>query len=102
MNFDDYATDTQALTRDSYGLLTPIAQLTRWINRARYLCALKTGCIEKLIAGNCPAGSSSVPNNAIPGAAQPGNKLSQSFQTIANVEKYSYAYANQFLLANNP
>lgn len=102
MNFSDYVTDTQALTRDSNALLTPLSQLTRWINRARYLCCLHTGCIERLIAGNCPSGTSSVPGYAIPDAAQPGNKLSQSFQTIANVEKYPFAYANKFLRANYP
>ena len=77
------------------------AQLLRWINHARYYTCLKTGCIEILVAGNCPSGSSAVPGSLIPGAGQPGQNGVQSFQTIANVEKYPFAYANQFLKANN-
>lgn len=101
MNLEDYIIDTQSLMRDGNALLTPLTQLTRWINQARYDVCLRTGCIEVLVAGNCPAGTSAVPGFAIPNAAQPGNNLAQSFQTIAGVEKYPYGYANQFVRANN-
>lgn len=101
MDLNGYITDTQALMRDNLALLTPLPQLTRWINQARYDICLRTGCIEVLVAGNCPAGTSSVPGYALPNAAQPGNNLAQSFQTIAGVEKYPYGYANQFIKYNN-
>ena len=101
MNLTDYITDTQSLMRDMNALLTPENQLIRWINNARYDICLRTGCIEVLVSGNCPAGSSSVPGYALPNAAQPGNNLAQAFQTIAEVEMYSYGYANQFIKANN-
>jgi hypothetical protein len=100
-NLSDYQTDTLSLIRDTNSLFNSPAQLLRWINKARYDTCLKTGCIEILVAGNCPSGSSAVPGTMIPGASQPGQNTVQSFQTIANVEKYSYAYANQFLRANN-
>lgn len=100
-NLTDYLTDTTSLTRDSSYLLLSKTQLTRWINAARHHIALTTGCIEILISGNCPAGTTAVPGSAVPGAAQPGNNLVQSFQTLAGVEKYPYAYANPYLRANN-
>jgi hypothetical protein len=100
-NLSDYITDTQSLMRDQYNLLTPLPQLIRWINQARSRTCLKTGCIEILIAGNCPSGTSAVPNSLVPSAAQPGQNSVQKFQTIADCELYSYAYANQFLRANN-
>lgn len=97
----DYQTDTSQLLRDTNNMLTPLAQLNRWIHAARRQTAIKTGCIEVLIAGNCAAGTSAVPGTAVVGAAQPGNNSVQLFQTIANVEKYPYAYALPFLRANN-
>lgn len=100
-NLQSYIQDTQSLLRDTNGLLTPVSQLTRWINQARYNTALETSCIEILVAGNCPAGTCAVPGQAIVGAAQPGNNLVQAFQTIANVEKYPYSYATPFIQANN-
>lgn len=101
MDLSQYILDTQALMRDSNFLLTSQAQLIRWINQARYDICLKTGAIEVLVAGNCPAGTSCVPGFAQPNACQPGNNLAQSFQTIAGVEKYPYAYANNFIKYNN-
>lgn len=101
-NLQDYLIDTSQLLRDTNNMLTTQTQLIRWINAARNQTALKTGCIECLIAGNCASGTSAVPGTAIVGAAQPGNNSVQLFQTIANVEKYPYGYATPFLKANNP
>lgn len=98
----DYIIDTQQLLRDTNGMLTTQTQLIRWINEARTKTCQMTGCLEALISGNCPSGVSAVPGQAIVGASQPGNNTVQSFQTIANVEKYPYAYATPFLQANNP
>jgi len=100
MDLQSYIIDTQALMRDQNGLLTPVSQLIRWINNARYDICLRTGCIEVLVSGNCPAGTSAVPGSALPNAVQPGNNLAIAFQTIAGVEMYPYGYANQFIKAN--
>jgi hypothetical protein len=100
-NLIDYQNDTSEFLRDTNHLLTSLPVLNRWINAARNQTALKTGCIECLIAGNCAIGTSAVPGTAIVGTAQPGNNSVQLFQTIAGVEKYPYAYATPFLQANN-
>lgn len=101
-NLQDYQTDTSQLLRDSNNMLTTLTQLNRWINLARRDVCLVTGCLEALVAGNCASGTSAVPGTAIVGGAQPGNNTYQLFQTIANLEKYPYAYATPFLRANNP
>jgi hypothetical protein len=101
-NLQDYITDTSEFLRDSNNLLTTLTQLTRWINLARRDVCLMTGCLEALVSGNCPSGVSAIPGFAVVGAAQPGQNTVQGFQTIANVEKYPYAYATPFLQANNP
>ncbi len=100
-NLQSYIIDTQALMRDQNFLLTSQTQLIRWINKARYDVCLKTGCIEVLVSGNCPAGSSSVPGYAMPNAAQPGNNIATACQTISGVEMMPYGFFNQFIQANN-
>ena len=97
----DYLTDTANLLRDSNNLFTSRAALTRYINLARNQVAKQTGCIPALITGRAPFGNASNPGTFIPGGAQPGSPLLQSFTTLAGVEKYSYGYAVPFLKANN-
>lgn len=102
VTLSEYLIDTSQLLRDTNFMLTSETQLIRWINAARNQTALKTGCIEALVAGNCPSGVSAVPGQAVVGAACPGNNTVQSFQTIINTERYPYSYATPFLQANNP
>lgn len=98
----DYLIDTSQLLRDTNFMLTTEAQLIRWINEARTKTCQMTGCLEALVYGNCPSGVSAIPGQMVVGATQPGNNTTQAFQTLPNVEKYSYAYATPFIQANNP
>ena len=102
VSLSDYQTDTLQLLRDTNSLLTTPAQLLRWINLARNQTCLMTGCLEVLVAGNCPLGTSAVPGSLVVGGGIPGSKGVQLFQTIAGLEKYPYAYATPFIQANNP
>jgi len=101
VRLSDYIQYTRDLLNDSAGLYVPLPQLIRYINRARYRVALHTGCIRKLISGNAPFGNSAQAGSFIPGAAQAGSSPVTSFQTIAGVEKYSYAFANAYLRQSN-
>lgn len=98
----NYINDTQALLHDTSGLFTPVSQLTRWINQARRQVAYRTACLRVLVAGNAAWGSGAEPGVLTPGAALPnqsqgGNAAYPTFTTIANVERYPFAYANPII-----
>jgi len=101
LNF--YLNDAAALLHDQSFLFTNQGQLTRWVNEARRQCAMRTGCVRRLISGQSAFGASAQAGALIPGGAQPG-ALSGAFplayangyasqnalQTIPGVERYPY------------
>jgi hypothetical protein len=109
----DYLLDTTDILRDSSMQFTTQAQLTRYINRARNEVAKRTACLEAVVQGQSPFGTSAQPGNMIPGAfipgtlpgSNPGNSneagatatASNQFVTIPGVELYTYNYGNPFL-----
>jgi len=111
----DYKLDTLALLRDSGSQFTSDQMLTRYINLARVEIAKRSACLQAVITGQSPFGTTSQPGNAIPGAMVPGmlpntaasnansagaaSTASNNFVTIPGVELYSYQYAKPFLQA---
>lgn len=105
MRLVDYLTDTKSLIKDRNSVFWSTAELTRFVNQARYQISLMAGCIQILIPGNALAGASAVPSasgsgTAVPGGATPGSS-NQAFQTITGQEKYSFGYANAYARAQN-
>ena len=112
---NDYVIETQDLLRDSNSQFTSLAQLTRYINRARREVAKRSACLEAVVSGQAPFGTSAQPGNAIPGAVIPGTlpgsasgnsnepgavaTSSNTFVTIPGVELYTYNFANPYLQA---
>jgi hypothetical protein len=105
-----YIRDTAELLNDENHLFWSVPQLTRYVNRGRYRIAQATQCIRCLITGQAPWGTSAQPGSIIPGAmvpgtlpaGYPGTTLStdtNTFQTIAGVERYTFDYAKPFLQA---
>ena len=105
MGWSTYQQDTSALLNDLNYQFVSQPQLTRWINEARRQCALRSGCIMRLISGQSAFGASAQPGQAIPGATQPGalpgafpagvgilvaNAATNSLQTIPGVERYPF------------
>jgi len=86
-------TGTQALLRDNLGLLTPVSQLTNWINEARRQVAQLSGCLERLATGKAPFGNAATPGYMVPGGATPGSQFLSTFTTINGQEKYPYSMA---------
>ena len=72
MKLSLYINDTKQLLGDTYGSFYSAAQLLRWINESRRQCAMRTGCVRRLITGQAAFGASAQPGSAIPGAMQPG------------------------------
>lgn len=109
----DYVRDTSELLRDTNLQFTTEAALKRYINLARREIAKRSACLEALVTGQSPFGTSAQPGYFIPGAAIPGmlpgsaadnsnepgsaSTTSNGFVTISGVELYSYEYANPFL-----
>lgn len=93
----NYIQETQWLLRDSNGLLTQPDQLKYWINRGRRQIAKLTSCMRALIPGNAPFGAAANPGAMIPGGFSPGSDPASSFNTLVGVERYSFAYANDYL-----
>jgi len=109
----DYLRNTSELLRDSGNQFTTTAALGRYINLARTEIAKRSACLEALITGQAPFGTSSQAGYAIPGATIPGmlpgsfpnntnepgaaSTTSNGFTTIPGVELYTYSYANPFL-----
>jgi len=71
MKLSEYQNDTSALLRDTGFYFNSQFQITRWINEARRLLAMRTGCINRLITGQSAFGASAQPGYAIPEAMQP-------------------------------
>jgi hypothetical protein len=97
-----YIVDTQRLIRDRSAIITPVAELTDYINEGRRLVCRITGCLRALIAGNAPFGGGFTPGvGATPGAMTPGIEDTSvtTFATIPSVEKYHFDYARPFLQA---
>ena len=117
MALSNYIADTRDLLRDANGLFWSDAQLTRYINLARYQLCKITACLPILISGQSPFGSTSQAGFSIPGATIPGmlpgntpgaqnasgavSTSSNGFNTIPGVECYPYSYGNRFLQAAN-
>jgi hypothetical protein len=71
MRLSLYLNDTAALINDpSYSFVSKF-QMTRWINEARRLLAMETGCIRRLISGQSAFGAQSQAGQSIPSATQP-------------------------------
>lgn len=100
-----YITDTRAILNDRLGMFTDRDQLIRWINQGRRQVAKVTGCLSVLVPGNAPLGSVSNPGTGSPGGmvagADPGSDSATGFFTIPNVEKYPFAFANDYLRQYN-
>lgn len=105
-----YQQDARALLRDNAGIFLPTTQLNRYINEGRSQAARRTGCIRRLLSGLSAYGTSAQPGFAVPGAMVPGalpggttgfnNASANLFQTIPNVEAYSFqGFGNSFLRA---
>lgn len=84
MKLSEYQNDTTALLRDGGYYFNSQFQVTRWINEARRLLAMRTGCILRLVTGQSAFGATSQPGYAIPGATQP-DALPQAFPYGANM-----------------
>ena len=93
MQLSQYITDTQSLLHDNLGLLTPVSQLTTWINEARRQVAYSTGCINLLATGLSPNGNAAQPGSMVPGGFTPGSPPTPPFNTIVNQEKYPFSMA---------
>ena len=72
MKLSEYLNDTAQLMNDPTYSFTSQFQMTRWINEARRLLAMRTGCIRRLIAGQSAFGAGDQAGIAIPGGVQPG------------------------------
>ncbi len=72
MRLNDYLNDTSVLMGDVTFSFNSKFQMIRWINEARRLLAMKTGCIQRLLTGQSAFGASSQAGQAIPGAVQQG------------------------------
>jgi hypothetical protein len=72
MKLSEYLNDTAQLMSDPTYSFTSKFQMTRWINEARRLLSMRTGCIQRLITGQSAFGAGDQAGFAIPGAAQPG------------------------------
>jgi hypothetical protein len=71
-----------------------------YINEARNLTALTTGCLRRVILGTPAYGASSQPGSFVPGGAQPSANPNSLFNTINGVERYPFiGFANSFLQA---
>lgn len=98
-----YLLDTQRLIRDRSAIITPVSELTDYVNLGRDDVCRVTGCIRKLIAGNAPFGGGSTPGLMVPGGMTPGadDTTITTFSTLAGVEKYHFGYARPFLQAQH-
>lgn len=97
MALQQYIDDTRDLLHDQRGGFWSDKQIIRYVNLARQQTAALSGCIRILIPGQAPFGGGSVPGTMVPGAITPGMPATNSFQTIARTEKYSYEFANAYL-----
>jgi hypothetical protein len=96
----NYLQDATTLTRDQNFLFSSKAQMIRWVNDGRRQAAKYSGCIRQLIAGQSPVGNQALVGQAVVGGAMTGQRLTTTFQTIPNVEFYSFDFANKYLRQN--
>jgi hypothetical protein len=112
-NLATYLQECTDLLRDSQNQFTTVAQLTRYINTARREIAKRSACLQALVTGQAPFGTSAQAGNMIPGAIipnmlpnsaannanEPGAASSPSngFTTLPGVELYTYNYAKPYL-----
>lgn len=113
VQLSNYIQDCTDLLRDSGMQFTTQAQLIRYINQARREIAKRSACLQALVTGQAPFGTSAQPGYAIPGATIPGmlpnsvannvnepgaaSTTSNNFVTIPGVELYTFNYARPFL-----
>lgn len=93
MRLSEYLNDTAVLLNDSGYSFNSRFQVTRWINEARRLLAMKTGCVQRLITGQSAWGAQSQAGSAIPTAVQPGAVPGAFNFGTASVGTASYAVA---------
>lgn len=109
----DYLSETSALLRDSRFQFTTKNNLTLYINKARREVAIRSCCLEAIVTGQAPFGTSAQPGFLVPGAAIPGTLPgaiannanspgaaatdSNNFNTIPGTELYPYKYAEPYL-----
>lgn len=99
-NLQTYIFQVQRLIRDRQGLFTPQSDLVAYINEARNVTALTTGCIRRVILGSPAYGASAQPGQIVPGGMQSGADPNSLFYTINGVERYPFqGFANSFLQA---
>ncbi len=72
MRLSEYINDTSELINDPTFSFISKFQMTRWINEARRLFAMDTGCIRRLITGQSAFGAGDQAGTSIPSANQPG------------------------------
>ena len=122
MRLSLYLNDTAEMMNDTAFSFTSKFQMTRWINEARRLLAMQTGCVRRWVSGQSPFGGQSQAGQTIPGAGIP-NSVPQAFnyglggpaaagvsspvpgailgpmQVIPNVECYPYiGFVNNYLV----
>jgi len=73
VRLSEYLNDTAVLMGDTTFSFNSQFQMTRWINEARRLLAMKTGCIQRLVSGQSAFGAQSQAGSAIPSAVQPNS-----------------------------
>ena len=110
---NDYLLDLSNLLRDSKYQFTSQANMISYINKARNEVAKRSACLQAVITGQAPFGTSSQPNNMIvgglilgtlpnayPNNANPAGAVAtdtNDFSTIPGVEVYPVSFANSFL-----
>ncbi len=110
MSLSWYIQDTSSLLHDELHQFTSKKQLTRWINDGRSQVAQLSGCVRRLISGASAFGAGAQAGSLIPGGAQPGalpdsapaaglSQTTNTFGTIAGVERYPFGFANPYLQA---
>lgn len=100
-----YLDEVRDLLRDANGQFYSTAQLTRYINKARYQTCMMTGCIRILAAGGSPAETNATVGSIVTGAMIPGAvgtpQSGSIFNTIVGQEKYPFLYANPLVQQQN-
>lgn len=96
-----YLADSASLLRDWGFQFTSQARLTRWVNLGRTQAAKLSGCMRTVVTGQAPFGAQANPGQMTPGSFAPGVQPDARFNALLNTERYSFAYANPFLIAQN-
>ena len=67
-----YVNDTKQLLQDTFGSFYSATQMVRWVNEARRILAMRTGCVRRLVTGQAAFGASAQPGQIVVGGMQPG------------------------------